>query len=346
MKQVLEQLLCGEDLSDADAAHLLVSLTRHDTSPAMAGALLAALRTKGETPDEIRGFALAMRDLARRPNIPVGVPAIDIVGTGGDGSCSLNLSTGSALVTAACGLPVIKHGNRSVSSKSGSADVLEALGLELPLDENTAGCCFERSGFTFLFAPYYHPAMKALASVRQSLGVRTALNVLGPLTNPAEPAFYLVGAFSTQVAEVLAGALACLDAERAFVVHGAAGWDEATPIGPFTLFDVLPGDVKRTVRDPAQYGIPRCSPEDLIGGDATENAKRLLRTIEGEPGPHRDALALGAALALETAGRVANMSDGLDIAFQAIDSGRVIELLERIVEPALVTQVVEVESDV
>ncbi len=215
----------------------------------MAGALLAALRAKGVTADEVRGFAGAMRKLARKPALPSnqgGVDAIDIVGTGGDASGSLNLSTGAALLAAACGLPVIKHGNRGISSRCGSADLIEALGLSLPLDEVAAAGCFAATGFTFLFAPYYHPAMKALAPMRAALGIRTVFNMLGPLTNPGTPRFLLIGAYDAATAELIAGTLAGMQVQRAWVVHGAAGWDEATPIGPFLAFDVA-GDGDQTI---------------------------------------------------------------------------------------------------
>src|SRR6202789_1374369 len=193
----LDHLVQRRDLTEAEAAALLKSLTTGEVAPAMAGALLAALRMKGVTAAEVRGFAGAMRSLARKPALAAGLDAIDIVGTGGDASGSLNLSTGAALLAAACGLPVIKHGNRSISSRAGSADVLEALGLPLPLDEAAAGRCFEATGFTFLFAPYYHAATRAIAPVRSALGVRTVFNLLGPLSNPAAPPYLVIGAFST-----------------------------------------------------------------------------------------------------------------------------------------------------
>jgi anthranilate phosphoribosyltransferase len=330
MKKLLEHLLQGRHLTEDEAADLLVLLTDDSVHQAMAGAVLSALRSKGETSTEVRGFAKGMRSLARRPKLPDGRPAVDIVGTGGDGSGSLNLSTGSALVAAACGQPVVKHGNRSVSSKSGSADVLQELGLRLPLDEEAAGECLQRTGFTFLFAPYYHPAMKALAPVRRALGVRTVFNLLGPLTNPAEPPFYLIGAFSIDAAQLIADALSGLAVERAFVVHGAPSWDEATPIGPFALFDVRNGVVSRTERDPQTYGLARCRPKDLAGGDATENADQMRATFEGEPGPHRDALALGAALALELTGVARTPDAALGTALDAINSGAASRLLERL----------------
>src|SRR5882762_11800740 len=191
----LDLLVQGRHLTESEAAALLTWLTSAELAPAMAGALLAALRGKGVTAAEVRGFAGAMRGLARKPELPHAPDAIDIVGTGGDSSGSLNLSTGAALLAAACGLPVIKHGNRSISSRSGSADLIERLGLRLPLDERQAAECFAATGFTFLFAPYFHPAMKALAPIRTALGIRTVLNLLGPLTNPATPRFRLIGAY-------------------------------------------------------------------------------------------------------------------------------------------------------
>src|SRR4249920_1120551 len=195
LRSTLEQLLQRRDLSEVQAGELLQALTDPELAPALAGALLAALRSKGVTADEVRGFAGAMRRLARRPQLSAGAPLVDVVGTGGDGSGSLNLSTGTALLAAACGLRVVKHGNRAISSRSGSADLLQALGLKIPLDEADAGACLDATGFTFLFAPHYHPALKALAPIRSALGVRTVFNMLGPLANPAEPAFHLIGAF-------------------------------------------------------------------------------------------------------------------------------------------------------
>jgi anthranilate phosphoribosyltransferase len=322
LRDTLEHLLSGKSLSEAEAGDLLRALTAADTPPALAGALLAALRAKGETADELRGFARSMRALARVPGIPPAPRAIDIVGTGGDASGSFNLSTGAALLTAACGVDVVKHGNRSVSSKSGSADVLEQLGLKLPLDEAAAGACLAATKFTFLFAPYYHPAMKAVAPIRQALGVRTIFNILGPLTNPAAPLFQLTGAFNLPTAQLMADALAGLPIERAFVVHGAEGWDEPTPMGPFTVLDVRPGEVKASIRSPSDYGQELCGRRDLAGGDAASNARALRAVLDGsDRGPHCDALLLGAALALEIVGRVDDPRDGVALARAAINSG-------------------------
>jgi len=322
LRATLEHLLSGKSLSETEAGELLRALTAADTPPALAGALLGALRSKGVTADELRGFARAMRALALVPGIPAAPRAIDIVGTGGDSSGSFNLSTGAALLTAACGVDVIKHGNRSVSSKSGSADVLEQLGLKLPLDPAAAGACLAATRFTFLFAPHYHPAMKAVAPIRQALGVRTVFNILGPLTNPAAPLFQLTGAFDLPTAQLMAEAMSGLPIERAFVVHGAEGWDEPTPLGPFTVLDVRPGEVKAQVRSPSDYGLDLCGARDLAGGDAASNARALRAVLEGtDRGPHRDALLLGTALALEIVGRVDTPRDGVALARAAIDSG-------------------------
>jgi len=331
LREILERLLQRRDLEEPEAGELLVALTDPAVAPAMSGALLAALRSKGITPDEVRGFAGAMRSLARRPQLPPGPPAIDIVGTGGDASGSFNLSTGAALLVAAMGVRVVKHGNRSVSSRSGSADLLEALGLPLPLDEKAAGDCVAATGFTFLFAPHYHPAMKEVAPVRRALGVRTVFNLLGPLTNPAEPPFSLIGAYSHEAAKLMAETLAGMPIQRVFVIHGEPGWDEATPVGPFELYDVQPGKVTREVRDPLDLGMQRCTPADLAGGDALQNAAGLRAVFEGrDQGPHCDAIVLNAALALEVSGAVPSAGVGVIAALEAIKRGDGARLLERL----------------
>ncbi len=331
LREILERLLQRRDLAEGEAAELLVALTDAAVAPAMAGALLAALRSKGITPDEVRGFAGAMRGLARRPELPPGPPAVDVVGTGGDASGSFNLSTGAALLVAAAGVRVVKHGNRSVSSRSGSADLLEALGLPLPLDERAAGECLAATGFTFLFAPHYHPAMKEVAPVRRALGVRTVFNLLGPLTNPAEPPFSLIGAYSAEAAKLMAETLAGMPIQRVFVIHGEPGWDEATPVGPFELYDVRPGRVARELRDPRDLGLARCTAADLSGGDAAHNAAGLRAVFEGrDRGPHRDALVLNAALALEVTGAATSAAAGVAAAREAIERGDAARLLARI----------------
>jgi anthranilate phosphoribosyltransferase len=329
--QLLNDLLAGQSLDEEAARGLLRRMATGSVAPALAGGLLVALRQKGETADEIRGFARGMRELARRPAIPPG-PYVDIVGTGGDGSHSLNLSTGSALLAAACGLPVVKHGNRSVSSRCGSADVLAALGLPIPLDETAAGACLAEVGFTFLFAPHYHPAMQHIAPVRKALGVRTLFNILGPLVNPAAPPFHVIGAFSDAVAAQMAETVAGLDITRVFVIHGASGWDEATPAGPFICYDVRPGRIEREMRDSRDYGLAQCSLESLRGGDAASNAARAKAALEGgDTRAHRDALVLGAALALEVTGRVPDARAGVQRAAAAIESGAGADLVAKLI---------------
>lgn len=332
MRALLEKIVSGSDLTEVEAGELLNHLTDPELDPVLAAAALAGLRTKGEAPSELRAFALGLRRLAVRPDIPTDVAAVDVVGTGGDGSGSLNLSTGSALVAAAAGASVIKHGNRSISSQSGSADVLAALGMSVPWDEAKAGEMFAKTGFTFLFAPAYHPAMKSIAPVRKALGIRTIFNMVGPLTNPARPPFHVIGVFSLDGAHMIADTLAGMPVERAFVVHGEPGWDEPTPVGPYQLFEVTPGSVIHTVEDPADFGIPRCRPEDLSGREAAFNAAELLKVLKGQTGPHRDALLLGASLALRVTGQADDPVDGLVKAMEAIDSGRALALVKRLDE--------------
>ena len=326
--KLLDGLLDGESLAEAQAYDLMYKLAEGDLPAALAGALLAGLRAKGETADEIRGFATAMRELAVHPLIPDGAPTVDTVGTGGDGSGSLNLSTGTGLLAAACGSRVVKHGNRSVSSRSGSADMLECLGMPLPLDEEQAVACLQDTGFTFLFAPAYHPAMTAIMPSRGALSGRTVFNVLGPLTNPAAPPFQLIGAYSKEVARLMADTLAGMPLERAFVVHGEPGWDEATPAGDFLLFDVRPGSVTETTRSPSDYELAECSPEALAGGDAEHNARELVRVFTGDDkGAHRDALLMGTSLMLEVQGAASDPVDGVRQAAAAIDDGRAADFL-------------------
>jgi len=326
---LLDDLLNGQALSETEAADLMRTLASGDIDAALAGALLAGLRAKGETAEEIRGFATAMRELALHPAIPEGAPTVDSVGTGGDSSGSLNLSTGTGLLAAAAGARVVKHGNRSVSSKSGSADVLESLGMPLPLDEHAVIDCLQALNFTFLFAPAFHPAMKSIMPVRGALGVRTVFNMLGPLTNPAAPPYHLVGAFSAEAARLMADTLSGMPIERAFVVHGDPGWDEASPAGEFLLYDVWPGSVQESVRKPEDYGVKRCQSEDLRGADAAHNARELTRVFSGEDqGPHRDALLMGTSLILEVVGLARDIKSGVEMAAAAIDDGKAAAFLQ------------------
>ncbi len=331
LRDTLQQLLDGRNLSQDEASALLIALTDANTPQAMAGALLIALRGKGVTADELRGFATTMRSLARRPIISEGSPLVDMVGTGGDGSGSFNLSTGAALLVAAMGVRVAKHGTSSISSRSGSADVVRALGLQLPLDEKTAGECLDATSFTFFFAPHFHPAMKAIMPIRQALGVRTIFNVLGPLLNPAAPPFHLLGAYHIEAASLMAEAMAGMPIERTFVVHGDPGWDEATPIGPFTMFEVVPGKVTRHERSAAEFGLPPCTMDELKGGDAAHNAAHLTAVLGGrDRTAHRNAIVLQAALVLELLGKAESARAAARMAEDAIDRGAGKHVLEKI----------------
>jgi len=329
VKELLERLLNGEDLSSDEAGRIMEGLTDGALVPAVGGAFLAALRTKGETSEEVRGFADTMRRLA----VPVAVaaeggPLVDTCGTGGDGSGSLNLSTAAGLIAAAAGARVVKHGNRSISSRSGSADVLEELGIPIELGPEEASQFLDAHGFVFLFAPRYHPAMGTVMPVRRAMGVRTVFNMLGPLSNPAAPPHQVVGAFSLEAAKLMAHALSRMDVRRAFVVHGALGWDEATPIGPYDLFDVVDGRVHHTQRDPADVGLSRCTAEDLAGGDAAFNAAALESLLQGQPGAYQDAACLAAGLALEVSGMAPDHASAISMARAAVMDGRTGRLLD------------------
>jgi anthranilate phosphoribosyltransferase len=329
MREIISKLLDGEVLTDEETGTLVGYLTGADLDPAVAGAALAALRTRGETADEVRVFVQGLQDLAVRPEIADVSRAVDVVGTGGDSSGSLNLSTGAALLAAASGAEVIKHGNRSVSSRSGSFDVLDALGLDVPWDAARAGEVFAQTGFTYLFAPAFHPAMKSVAPVRQAMGARTIFNLVGPLANPARTPHLVVGVYSSEAARMIAATLSGIDLNRAFVIHGEPGWDEPTPVGPYLLYDVTPGRVVEKTEDPAEFGIARCAPDDLIGGDPADNAEAIRRVFAGETGPHRDALVLGASLALRVTGSTAE--DAIDRVSAVLDGGGAQDLLNRLI---------------
>ena len=331
LQGLLERLLEGCDLEEGQAEQAMHELAGGEAPPALAGALLAALRLKGENAAELRGFARAMRELAIRPDLPGGGPVADVVGTGGDGSGSINLSSGAGLLAACCGVRISKHGNRAVSSKTGSADVLEALGVPLPHTAEEVTRSLRDHGFAFMFAPYFHPAMKSVAAIRNALGVRTVFNLLGPLANPAQPPYMLVGAFSIEAARLMADTLSGLNIERCFVVHGEPGWDEPTPVGPFLFLDVRPGQVRSSTRDPADLGIPRCPPEALAGGDREYNAATLGNALSGKGTEHlNNALALQAGLVLELTGVSPDLKRGLRKAREALRSGEPGRLLDRL----------------
>ena len=323
LKDFLAQLLNGEGLTEDQSEELMLALAEGSVEPPLAGALLVSLRMKGESAEEVRGFANGMRKAAKEVELENSSELIDIVGTGGDDSHSFNISTGAALLSAACGLKVAKHGNRSVSSKSGSADLLEFLGYRFPTDADGVKIQIKENGFSFLFAPNFHPAMKNIAPIRQALKIRTVFNILGPLTNPARPSFYLLGAFSSEMASLMASSLSGMDMKRAFVVHGLNGWDEPTPASSFELFDVSENSISHKIIDPSEHGIKKCKEKDLKGGASEVNAKALLKVFEcKDKGAHEDALVLNAGLSLQVSGEVKELSDGIEIAKETIKSGK------------------------
>ncbi len=320
IQQAIEQLLDGRDLGRQRAREVMDEIMRGDATEAQIGGFLVALRAKGETVDEITGCAEAMREHA----LPVRTRRADLVdtaGTGGDGARTLNISTAAAIVAAAAGAAVAKHGNRAVSSACGSADVLEALGFELELSPERIARSIDELGFGFMFAPLHHPAMRHAAPVRRELATRTVFNVLGPLTNPAGARAQIVGVYSPELVPTLAGVLARLGAQRAFVVHGADGVDELSPAGPNLVCEVVEGEVVERTIDPLELGVERCSPDELRGGDPAENAAAIRGVFAGEDGGRRDAILLNAAGAIAAGGLAADLREGLALARDAVDTG-------------------------
>jgi anthranilate phosphoribosyltransferase len=330
MQATLARLLEGHNLTRDEAREAMNTIMQGEATPAQIGGFLVALRLKGETADEIAGCAEAMRAhvLAVRPRRE---DLVDTAGTGGDGGRTFNISTAAALVAAAAGAGVAKHGNRAVSSSSGSADVLEALGFELELPAERIAESIDTLGFGFLFAPTHHPAMKHAAPVRRELAARTVFNVLGPLTNPAGARAQVVGVYSPDLVKTLAEVLAALGARRAFVVHGAGGIDELSPAGPNLVCEVVDGGVREREIDPLELGIARCAPEELRGGTPDENATAIREVFAGGNGGRRDAILLNAAGAIAAGGHAEDLSEGLELAREAVDSGAAAERLEALI---------------
>ena len=320
----------GRSLTRDEAREVMGVVMRGEATPAQIGGLLVGLRTKGETVDEITGFAEAMREHVL-PVRPTRTPLVDVVGTGGDGAGTFNISTAAAIVAAAGGAAVAKHGNRAASSACGSADVLEELGLELELPPERIAASIDVHGFGFMFARVHHPAMRHAAPVRQELGTRTVFNVLGPLANPAGARDGVFGVYSTELARTYAEALAGLGARRALVVHGSGAIDELSPAGPNLVVEVVDGDIRESQLDPRHLGMAPADPGELRGGTPPENAAAIRRVLEGEPGPRRDAVVLNAAGALVAAGVADALADGVVLAARALDTGEAGATLEQLV---------------
>jgi anthranilate phosphoribosyltransferase len=327
IQEALARLLEGADLSKPEAHEVMNQIMAGEATPGQIGGFLVALRLKGETAEEIAGCAEAMRAhaVAVRPQRE---DLVDTAGTGGDGAHTFNISTAAALVAAAAGAGVAKHGNRAVSSASGSADVLEALGFELEQPPERIERSIDELGFGFLFAPSHHPAMRHAGPVRRELATRTVFNVLGPLTNPAGARAQVVGVYAPELVPTIAAVLARLGAKRAFVVHGAGGIDELSPAGANLVCEVTGGRVRRREIDPREFGVPRCRPGDLAGGSPDENAVTIREILGGRKGPKREAVLLNAAGAVAAGGHARDLPEGYALAAEALDSGAAAQRLE------------------
>ena len=313
----------GRNLSEDEAAAALEEILSGESDPAAVGALLTSLRIRGETADELVGFARVMRAHAA-PVVSKSVDPADMVdtcGTGGDGASTFNISTVAAFVVAGAGVPVAKHGNRSISSRSGSADVLEAAGANVQLTPDQARSAIDETGVGFLFAPLIHPAMKHVQPVRKALKMRTVFNLLGPLTNPAGAGAQVIGVYADDRVRLVADALNRLGVRRAFVVHGSDGLDEITTTGPTHIAEVRGGEVMEAEVAPGDFGVETAQAEDLAGGEADENALLLERILEGVHGPRRDVVVVNAAAALVAAGKADTFIEGAQKASESIDSG-------------------------
>jgi anthranilate phosphoribosyltransferase len=327
---LLEKLMRHEDLTTEEAADAMREVMEGRATPASLGALLSALVMKGERPSEVVGFARTMRDHAVKLAAPAG-EVFDTCGTGGDRSGTFNISSAAALVVAACGVKVAKHGNRSVSSRCGSADVFEQLGVNISAPAPVVERSLHDANIAFFFAPTFHPSMKHAAQTRRELGIRTAFNLLGPLTNPAGARRQIVGVPRPELADLVARALLMLGADRAWVVHGVDGIDEISTTGYTRVLECRDGTVNTFYVHPAEFGIPKASPVDLQGGDAAQNASIVQDVLDGRHGAARDVVLLNAGAALFVAGATSSVRDGIEMAASAVDRGAAKTTLESMV---------------
>jgi anthranilate phosphoribosyltransferase len=328
-KALIGKVATGAELTVQESASAFDRMMSGEATPSQMGALLMGLRVRGETVDEITGAVTTMR--AKMLAVAAPENAIDVVGTGGDASGSYNISTCAAFIVAGAGVPVAKHGNRALSSRSGAADVLAALGVRIDLGPEEIAQCIAQAGIGFMFAPLHHPAMKHVGPTRVELGTRTIFNLLGPLSNPAGVKRQMVGVFSRHWVEPLANVLARLGSERAMVVHGSDGLDEITTAGPTSVASLENGTVRTFEITPADVGLPKADPKRLLGGDADANAAALLSVLKGEKSPYRDVAMFNAAAALVVAGRAKDLAGGMALARTSIDSGEAEGRLDRLI---------------
>ncbi|MDG4881497.1 anthranilate phosphoribosyltransferase [Mesorhizobium sp. WSM4884] len=329
LKTHIAKVATGTALSFEEAREAFDIIMSGDATPGQIGGFLMALRVRGEAVSEISGAVATMRAKMLRVEAPLG--AIDIVGTGGDNSHSVNISTASAFVIAAAGVPVAKHGNRGLSSLTGSADVLTALGVKIDISPETIGRCIHEAGVGFMFAPAHHPAMKHVGPIRGELGTRTIFNLLGPLSNPAGVSRQMVGVFLPEWIIPVAETLKALGAEHAWVVHGD-GYDEITTTGETQVAELAGGEIRTFTLTPEAVGLKRHTKEELRGGDAAYNAKALRDMLGGAAGAYRDTVLMNAGAGLVVAGKATTLADGIEAAAQAIDSGRALAVLDKLVE--------------
>lgn len=331
IKEALSKVVSGNDLTMAEARDVMTEIMQGQATQAQIGAFLTALRMKGETADEITGCAQAMRESAVRVTPRQGM-LVDTCGTGGDSTGTFNISTTVAFVAAGAGLAVAKHGNRSVSSQCGSADLLQALGVNLELNAEQVARCIDEVGIGFLFAPLLHPAMKHAVGPRKEIGLRTIFNLLGPLSNPAGAKRQLLGVYDGSLTEVMAEVLRALGAEHAFVVHGADGLDELSVTGSNRISQLRDGRVETYDLDPQQLGLARANIGDLAGGTADDNAAITKALLDGERGPKRDVVLLNTAAVLVAGDKAADFGDALTLAAESIDGGNARRKLDQLVE--------------
>jgi len=331
IKEALSKIVSGNDLCIAEAKGVMGEIMRGEATQAQIGAFLTALRMKGETVDEIAGCAQAMRENAITVK-PKRDQLVDTCGTGGDDSGTFNISTTVAFVAAGAGLAVAKHGNRSVSSRCGSADLLQAIGVNLELTAEQVARCIDEIGIGFLFAPMLHPAMKHALGPRKEIGLRTIFNILGPLSNPAGAKRQLLGVYDSNLTEIMAEVLRALGAEHAFVVYGSDGLDELSTTGPNKVSQLHKGKVKTFQLDPQELGLPRARLSDLAGGNIETNVGISKSLLQGEKGPKRDIVLLNTAAVLIIGGKAQDFKEGLKLAAEAIDKGNALSKLEQLVE--------------
>ena len=332
MRQYIEKIISGEDLTRSEAYGAMIHIMEGKASDALISAMLVALKIKGESVEEISGFSEAMLKKAEKVVVSEG-NLVDTCGTGGDSLNTFNISTTAAFIAAGAGVRIAKHGNRSVSSRSGSADVLEELGININLDVRGVSRCIEETGMGFIFAPMAHRAMKYVAGVRKELGIRTVFNILGPVTNPAMANGRVLGVYEEGLIDIMAGALKNLGVERAFVINSENGMDEFSTTSRIRAARLMDGKIEKMIIDPADYGFAAADIGDLAGGDAAMNAKILEDILSGRiKGPMRDSAVFNAAAAIVAGKAVDRIEDGIDLATRSIDSGRALEKLNELVD--------------